>query len=151
MQNFADGLAINGITKDSQNLTFRDGLATGLKSDAIRVRLMELVDLEALLDKCISFANAIKVYCNFSQPYNATSDTSPFTSSAPVGNIAAVNKKAAHSKKASKCKCRCKRFKMSRNKYTARRSKCLKFENKGTEQQTVSHLLQILLRMTTNT
>ena len=73
-------------------ILLRNDIVSVLKSDAIRVRLLELADSDAALEKCISFANAIEVTDNFDRSFNASSETPPSTSSPSVGNIAAVKK-----------------------------------------------------------
>ena len=61
-------------------ILFRDDLASNFKYDAIRVRLLELSDFQ----KFISLAIAMGVSVDFSRAFNASSDTPPSTSSAPI-------------------------------------------------------------------
>ena len=89
-------------------------------------------------------ANAIKVSANFLRSFNASSD-----SSAPVGNIAAVNKRTAPTYKALNRNFGfCGRNGRPCTKCLERRSKCLKGGKRNIGQQRVSHMLQLTFRKT---
>ena len=48
-----------------KNMLFHGGLVSGLKSDAIRVRILELAHSETSPEKCISLGNAMEVSASF--------------------------------------------------------------------------------------
>ena len=110
----------------------RDELVSGLQSDAIRVRLLQLVDSEASLENFISHAISIEVPAGFFRSFYASSDTPLSASIASIGNIAVVNKRTAHFYKDSNTK---DGFVVCGNIHEincpARRSRCLKYGKQG--------------------
>ena len=110
-----------------KDISHRDDLLSGRESNAIRVRHLELADSEASHENLIWLANAIQVSSDCSRAFNASSDTPPSTPSAPVGNIAAVNKRTAQTYKAWNRKCGfCGLQEHPRTDWLARRCTCLK-------------------------
>ena len=76
-----------------KDILFSDGFVSGLKSDALQDRLLDLVELEASPEKSLSLTNTIEVFAAFFHSINSSSDSTP--SSAPVGNTAAVSRRTA--------------------------------------------------------
>ena len=130
-----------------KHILCRNGITSGLKSDAIRFWLLEFEDSEASLENCISLVNEMEVSVHFSRSFNATSDTPISTSNAPVGNIAAFNKRTAQTNKASNSKAGFCCLGLLQTKYPAGRITFLKC---GKKMALCSSLLQVLLRNTTN-
>ena len=76
---------------EHQQLLLRDALVSGIKSDIIRMRLLELSDNDATLDNCISLASAIELSSDCTKSFR--NNEVPETTLAAVpsdGTIAAV-------------------------------------------------------------
>ena len=60
----------------------------GIKSDAVRARLLGLSDAEASLDKCITLASAVELSADVSRSFTPYRET---TTDCPSGSVAAVD------------------------------------------------------------
>ena len=78
---------------EQKDILLRDGyycyyyLVSGLRSDIIRARLLELTNAEASLDKCKSLVTAIEMFTDFSRSFVASESS---TSDSSASSIAAV-------------------------------------------------------------
>ena len=80
---------------EHKDILLRDGyyyyyyyyLVSGLRSDIIRARLLELTNTEASLDKCKSLVTAIEMFTDFSRSFVASESS---TSDSSTSSIAAV-------------------------------------------------------------
>ena len=73
--------------QEHKNILLRDSLVSGLRSDIIRAKLLELTKAEASVDKCKSLAIAIEMSIDFPRSFFASGSS---TSDSPTSSIAAV-------------------------------------------------------------
>ena len=79
----------NAITADEhKNLLLRDSLISGIASDQIRARLLELDDAHASLNECISLAMAIEISTDYSRSFRSPAEESDTALAITDGNYA---------------------------------------------------------------
>ncbi len=109
----------------------RDALVSGLRSELIRARLLELDDSKASVDGCLSLACAIELSSDFSKSFKAH-DT-PVAAAATSQHTGDINKKST-SKKCGYCGT----GSHNRSRCPARKDTCQKCGKLGHWQQSVA-------------
>ena len=89
--------------QEHRNMLPRDGLAAGIKSNAIKARLLKLSDAEASLEKGITLASAIEQSADVSRSFTTNWETPTNCTSGSVAAIDGSSNKPADKATISPC------------------------------------------------